>query len=190
MNVITNKRLLIIVTILFIWFIIHTTFVVIDGLNDELKHVDAAVVLGNKVEVNGQPSIRLKARLDRSIELYKDGYYSFIIVSGGTGKEGFDEARVMKSYLVDKGIPEDNIIEDNNGYNSYMTAQNTSKIMDELKFESVMVISQYFHVSRTKLAFSKMDIKEVYSAHAKIFEIRDIYSIIREFSAYYNYLLK
>ncbi|MDQ8739322.1 YdcF family protein [Paenibacillus sp. LHD-38] len=159
-------------------------------MNDELKPVDVAVVLGNKVEVNGQLSERLKARLDTSVKLYDGGYFTFIIVSGGIGKEGFDEAKVMKSYLIDKGIPEDKIIEDNNGYNSYMSAQNTSKIMDELEIDSVMVITQYFHVSRTKLAFRKMDIKEVYSAHAKIFEFRDIYSIIREFPAYYKYLFK
>jgi vancomycin permeability regulator SanA len=190
LNFVFIKRFLILVASLFIWFIIHTTFVIIDGLNDELKPVDAAVVLGNKVEVNGQPSERLKARLDTSVELYDGGYFTFIIVSGGIGKEGFDEAKVMKSYLIDKGIPEDKIIEDNNGYNSYMTAQNTSKIMDELELDSTMVITQYFHVSRTKLAFRKMDIKEVYSAHAKIFEFRDIYSIIREFPAYYKYLIK
>ncbi|MFC6331225.1 YdcF family protein [Paenibacillus septentrionalis] len=176
--------------LLIIWFIVHTTFIVIDGLNDELKPVDAAVVLGNKVETNGQPSERLKARLDKAAELYDRGYYTFIIVSGGIGKEGFDEAAVMKSYLIDQGIAEDSIIEDNNGYNSYMTAQNTSKIMDELKLDSVMIITQYFHISRTKLAFGKMDMEEVYSAHANIFELRDIYSIIREFPAYYKYLFK
>lgn len=190
MNFVFIKRFLIVVASLFIWFLIHTTFTIIDGLNDELKPADVAVVLGNKVEVNGQPSNRLIARLDTSVELYNGGYFTIIIVSGGIGKEGFDEARVMKSYLVDKGIPEDKIIEDNNGYNSYMTAQNTSKIIDDLELDSVMVITQYFHVSRTKLAFRKMDIKEVYAAHANIFEFRDIYSIIREFPAYYKYLFK
>ncbi|WP_245600169.1 YdcF family protein [Paenibacillus harenae] len=155
-----------------------------------MKPVDAAVVLGNKVEVNGQPSERLKARLDKSVELYEGGYFSYIIVSGGIGKEGFDEAKVMKSYLIDKGIPAEKIKVDNNGYNSYMTAQNTSKIMEELELDSVMVITQYFHVARTKLALRKMDIKEVYAAHAKIFEFRDIYSILREFPAYYKYLYK
>lgn len=184
------KRLLIIAVILLTCLILHTVFVVIDGLNDELKPVDAAVVLGNKVEVNGQPSNRLKARLDKSIELYNEGYYTFIIVSGGIGKEGFDEAKVMKAYLMDKGIAENNIIEDNNGYNSYMTAQNTRIIMDELGLDSVMIISQYFHISRTKLAFRKVRIDETSSAHANIFELRDLYSLIREFPAYYKYLLK
>jgi len=190
LNFVFVKRFLIVVASLFIWFIIHTAFVIIDGLNDDLKPVDVAVVLGNKVEVDGQPSDRLKARLDKSVELYAGGYFTFIIVSGGIGKEGFDEAKVMKSYLIDQGIPEENIKEDNNGYNSYMTAQNTSKIMNELELDSAMVITQYFHVSRTKLAFSKIGIKEVYSAHAQIFEFRDIYSIIREFPAYYKYLFK
>lgn len=184
------KRFLIVAASLFIWFIIHTAFMIIDGLNDELKPVDAAVVLGNKVEVNGQPSERLKARLDKSLELYDGGYFTYVIVSGGIGKEGFDEAKVMKSYLVDKGMPAEKVIEDNNGYNSYMTAQNTSKIMDELELDSVMVITQYFHVTRTKLAFRQMEMKGVYSSHARIFEFRDIYSIIREFPAFYKYLLK
>lgn len=190
MNIVFIKRFMIVVVTLFIWFIIHTTFTIIDGLNDELEHADAAVVLGNKVEVDGQPSERLKARLDRAAELYDGGYFTFIIVSGGMGKEGFDEAKVMKSYLIDNGVPEEIIKEDNNGYNSYMTGQNASKMMDELELDSVMVITQYFHVSRTKLAFRKMGIKEVFSAHAKIFEFRDIYSIVREFPAYYKYLLK
>lgn len=184
------KRLLIVAASLFAWFIIHTAFVVIDGLNDELKPVDVAVVLGNKVELNGHPSERLKARLDKSVELYNEGYYTFIIVSGGIGKEGFNEAKVMKAYLTDKGIAEDKIIEDSNGYNSYMTAQNTHTIMDELELDSAMIITQYFHISRTKLAFRKAGIEEIFSAHANIFELRDIYSLIREFPAYYKYLLK
>nr|WP_306812933.1 YdcF family protein [Paenibacillus soyae] len=159
-------------------------------MNDELRRVDVAVVLGNKVEVNGQPSERLQARLDKAVELYNQGYFRLVIVSGGIGKEGFDEAKVMKFYLIDKGVPEEKIIEDNKGYNSQMTAQNASKIMNDLKLDSVMVVTQYFHVSRTKLAFKKLGIQEVYSAHAAFFEPRDIYSMIREFPAYYKYLIK
>lgn len=189
MNVFLKRLLIVAPAGLFIWFVLHTAFVIIDGLNDELKPVDAAVVLGNKVEGNGQPSDRLKARLDKSAALYAEGYFPLIIVSGGIGKEGYDEAKVMKAYLIGQGIPEEKIIEDNKGYNSYMTAQNAGKLMNELQLDSVMIVTQYFHVSRTKLAFKKMDIEEVYSAHAAFFEPRDIYSTLREFPAYYKYLL-
>ncbi|QOY38578.1 YdcF family protein [Anaerobacillus isosaccharinicus] len=173
--------------VLFLWFILHTAIIVTDGVNDELAAVDIAVVLGNKVELDGQPSNRLKARLDKSVELYEEGYFKYILVSGGIGIEGFDEAKVMKEYLVNKGIPSELIIEDSNGYNSFMTAENTKAIMKDLNIKSVMVITQYFHITRTKLAFNKLGFENVYSAHAEIFEYRDLYSITREFPAYYKY---
>lgn len=95
----------------------------------------------------------------------------------------------MKSYLVNEGVPAEFIIEDSNGYDSYMTAQNARKLMEENDLNSAMVIKQYFHVSRSKLSFRKLGINEVYAAHANIFEPRDIYSVVREFPAYYKYCL-
>ena len=108
---------------MFLWFLIHILIITFDGLNDNLGTSDVAVVLGNKVELDGKPSKRLQGRLDRAVELYEKEYFNSIIVSGGTGSEGFDEAMVMKSYLVEKGIPEESIILDQDGYNSFMTAQ-------------------------------------------------------------------
>lgn len=187
-NRFVKKYALIFFICFFFWFIIHTVFIVIDGLNDEIASADIAVVLGNKVELNGLPSNRLQARLDKSAELYEGGYFQYIIVSGGIGKEGFDEAKVMKRYLVNRGVPAEIIIEDSNGYNSYMTAENSRIIMKDLNLESVMVITQYFHITRTKLSFKKLGFENVYSAHADVFEYRDVYSIIREFPAYYKYM--
>lgn len=175
--------------IIFFWILIHTLIITIDGLKDNIEVCDVAVVLGNKVELDGNPSKGLKGRLDRAVELYKKNYFNYVIVSGGIGKEGFDEAAVMKDYLIKKGIPDNNIISDNNGYNTFMTAQNSKVIMDKMDLNSVMVISQFFHITRTKLAFKKVGFEKVYSAHAKYFGIRDIYSLVREFFAYYKYLL-
>lgn len=183
------KYIKLIVFVFILWFIIHTIFILVDGFNDELKIVDVAVVMGNKVELDGNPSFRLKSRLDKTIELYENGYFEYIITTGGIGIEGFDEASVMKDYLISYGIPEEKIIVDNQGYNTYLTAKNVKKIMKDEKFDSVMVISQYHHISRSKLIFSKVNIKNVYSAHSNYFELRDIYSIVREFFAYYKYLL-
>lgn len=184
------KRLLLTAVVILAWFAVHTAVILTDGLSDELKQADVAVVLGNKVEESGEPSERLKARLDKAAELYDKGYFDHIIVSGGIGQEGFDEAQVMKSYLVQAGIPEESIIEDNKGINSDWTARNAARIMDEAGWESAMVISQYFHISRTKLAFKRMDIGPLYGAHADYYELRDVYSILREFPAYYKYLWK
>lgn len=176
-------------TILIVWFIIHTLIITIDGMNDELKVSDAAVVLGNKVESDGKPSKRLQGRLDRAVELYFENWYNYIIVSGGFGKEGFDEAAVMKEYLVEKGIPEQKILPDSDGYNSIMTAKNTRDIMEKMNFDSVTIITQFYHISRTKLAFKHEGVENVYSAHSTYYELRDAYSLFREFFAYYKYLI-
>lgn len=174
-----------------IWFSLHTTTILIDGLNDKIAKVDLGVVLGNKVEPGGEPSARLKSRLDRALSLYREGYLRYVLVSGGLGKEGFDEAEVMKQYLISNGVPKEVINVDRNGNNTFLTAKNTKGIMDEQGMSSVMVISQYYHITRSKLALSKAGIKQVYSAHAIMFpETRDLYSVAREFVGFYAYLLK
>ncbi|KGX89474.1 hypothetical protein N783_06340 [Pontibacillus marinus BH030004 = DSM 16465] len=183
------KRIVIFFIACISWFLLHSISIVVDGLNDELHKTDVAVVLGNKVNEDGTPSNRLQARMDKASELYHEGYFKSIIVSGGVGEEGFDESGVMKNYLINKKVPSENIIEDPNGYNTYKTAKNSKAVMNELKYQSVMVITQYFHIKRTELAFHKVGVEDVYSAHAHIFEFRDMYSIIREFPAYYKYLL-
>jgi len=187
-KMILRRLLKVLILSAILWFCIHTIVIVIDGLNDELGHCDVAIVLGNKVELDGYPSKRLQSRLDRAVTLYKQKYFEKIIVSGGFGKEGFDEAEVMKDYLVMAGIPNSSIIIDSRGTNTEMTSEITKYIMDTTDLHSAMVITQYYHITRSKLALHQVGIKEVYSAHARFFEIRDIYSIFREFFAYYQYL--
>lgn len=178
------------VIILGTWFTLHTLSIIIDGLTDELGPADVAVILGNKVEPDGQPSARLKSRLDCAISLYYQGYFPRIIVSGGVGKEGFDEAIVMRDYLMRKGIHQKNILVDSQGKTTFHTAQNSVALMKQRGYRTIMVISQYYHISRTKLAFRKMEIKQIYSAHARFFEWRDLYSIPREVVGYYKYKFK
>ena len=184
-----KKAILLLILTLTLWGILHAIIITVDGLNDDLAKVDVGVVLGNKVELTGEPSKRLQSRLDRGVELYEEGYLKYIIVSGGVGVEGFDEAVVMKEYMIKKGVPADVIIVDSDGYNTMMTAVNTKEIMEEKGLDSAMVISQYYHITRCKLAFKKAGVDKIYSAHGRFFEIRDFYSIAREVVGYYRYLL-
>lgn len=108
-----------------------------------------------------------------------------IIVSGGFGKEGFYEGDKMKEYLIKKGIPDSAIIVDNKGDNTLATVENTLKLQDNLQFKSAIVASQYFHVTRTKKFFKDRNFENVTSVCPHYFEVRDIYSILREFADYY-----
>lgn len=164
--------------------------IVADGLSDDIHPADVAIVLGNTVESDGRPSARLRARLDKAVELYCGGLFQHVIVSGGTGAEGFNEAEVMKSYLISQGVPEAHIIADGEGMTTSLTARNAARVMKEQRWQSALVISQYFHIPRTRLAIESYGVRPVYSAHAEYFELRDVYSIAREVIGYGAYLMR
>ncbi len=170
--------------------LLASALLVWDGLHDDVRHADLAVVLGNKVELDGTPSVRLKARLERTAELYKAGWFPVILVSGGVGIEGFDEAAVMKRYLTGCGVPAAAILEDNQGVTTQATAENTARILQEKKWRSVLVVTQYFHISRSVLAMQRCGVEDVASAHAYHFEARDLYSIPREVLGYLKYAVQ
>lgn len=165
----------------------HTVIVVIDGLHDENIKTDAGVIFGNKVNEDGSLSERLEKRLEKGLELYRDSAIGIIIVSGGLGREGHYEGTKMYEYLAMRGVPADRIVVDNMGNTTQATAENFRRM--GLNVRSVTVISQYYHISRARLAFRNEGFDEVCGAHAQYFEWRDIYSIIREFFGYYKYLL-
>ena len=156
---------------------------------DHPGRADVALVLGNQVNPDGTPSPRLKARLDTAADCYKQGYFPRIIASGATGREGVPEGTAMKRYLVDQGIPEDAVLVDDEGVDTRASAENAAVILREKGWKSVFVITQYFHIPRTKLALRKQGVSDVYHAHPRYFEARDLYSIVREVPAYVKYLL-
>ncbi len=165
--------------------------IVVAGVNDHLHAADLAVVLGSKVNTDGRPSLMLKARLDHAIALYrKGGYFKLVLVSGGLGREGYDEASVMRAYLVTHGVPPDAILEDHEGYTTWMTAKNTAHLMAERHLKSVLVISQYFHMARCRLAFEKFGVAFVYTSHATFWSARDFYSVPREAAGYLAYAMR
>lgn len=170
--------------------VLGTLILVLAGLRDDVGKADIALVLGNKIELSGIPSDRLKARLDKTIELYHAGLFPLVIASGGVGKEGFDEALVMRDYLAAHGIPKDNVIMDNKGTTTFDSAQNTRRIMQQKHLKSVFVVSQYFHLPRSRLALNRTGIDEVRSASPHFFEMRDLYSAPRELLGWFSYLLR
>lgn len=172
------------------FILLCTVILVFSGLHDEIGHADIALVLGSKVELDGTPSPRLRARLDRTVELYQVGYFPAVIASGGVGKEGYDEAAVMRDYLVAHGVPQERVIVDSKGDTTFASARNTAEIVRQRKISSVFVITQYFHIPRSKLALEHFGIKTVYAAHAHWFEQRDFYSAPREVAGYIRYLFR
>ena len=178
------KHILLFLTL---WFLVHEFSIIYDGLSDENIKSDYAIIYGNTVNVDGSLSERLIARLEKGKELYLSSKIDKIFVSGGLGEEGFYEGSKMKEYLISKGIISKDIIVDDFGNNTRLTAINFKSKFPNV--QSVVVVSQFFHISRAKLSLKQVGIKNVSGVHSDFYEIRDFYSLIREFFGYYNYLL-
>lgn len=172
----------------------HIGWMLWDGLTDELdnesRKAHVAVVFGNEILADGKPSPRLKARLDKVIELYENAQVESIIVSGGVDDTGNDEATIMGRYLVRNGIPKEVVEVDSLGDNTYLTAANVKRMLQyRTSHRILVVVTSYHHILRAKLALNKCGFSVVYGAYSRHFEWRDLwYSIPKEIAAYYAYL--
>jgi len=162
---------------------------VADGLYPRQGHADLAIVLGSQVLADGKPSARLAARLQEGVWAYRNGLAPLILVSGGAEKSGFDEADVMRAYLIQHGVPEQVILEDRHGITTRASADNATAIMRQRRLQSALIISQYFHIPRCILAFRQAGITHIHAAYPRFVEWRDFYSIAREMAAnvYYRF---
>lgn len=173
-------------------YVILMAIIAIDGLTvpkEEIK-TKYAIVYWSKVEHNWEVSNRLKARLDKSINLLKEKKVERIIVSGWIWETSFNEAVVMKKYLLDNGVIIPRILIDKNWYTTIDTSKHSySIIKNKWEYPNIWVIwvSQFFHCSRVKLSLKKSGFSNISCASPDYFELRDIYSLIREVPAYIKY---
>lgn len=119
--------------------------------------IDVAVVLGNEVDQESNPSQILKDRIAGVAQLYFQGRVRKIILSGGTyqfGQRTVSEPRGMKREALRLGIPEDKLILDPLGINTRATVVNTLRIMKKMHYTSVVAVSNDFHLPRLRQAFA------------------------------------
>lgn len=183
------KRVLLLIKALVVLGVVSSATIAVDGVRSKAESADVIVVLGNEVLDNGEPSSRLQARLDEALAVYEAGAAPVVLVSGGTGESGFDEAAVMARYLLDRGIPLEAILQDPDGVNTRATARNTVGLANEHGWNSVIVVSQYFHISRSKLAMRQEGMETVHGSSPSYFEFRDLHSLPREVVGLASYII-
>lgn len=180
------RRLLLLATV---WLVAHLAIMFWVGYSEDLRPADAAVVLGNFVDADGTPGPTVKARLDRALELYHAGLVHTVIVSGAIWAGDYNEPVGMRRYLVEQGVPAKNIIEDPRGMNTYHTAINTLATMRERDIHSVTIVTDFYHVLRTRLAFSLCGIEDARSVYARApIDAAVLFAVGRDTVAFYRYL--
>ena len=171
-------------------FLLHSAVIVTDGLRDRAVPADLAVVLGTRVEPDGEPAPPLAARLDAAAALWHDGLVPDLLVSGGPAPGGHQEAAVMAAGLEARGVPPERILQDPNGVDTWASAAAVAEHLARRGGGEVLVVSQYHHLSRAELALRRHGVAVAGTVHARYADIRDLWSLVREFPGYYWYLIR
>ncbi len=121
-----------------------------EGHSDHVKDSDAIVVLG-AAQYNGQPSKVFRARLDKAYKLYKDGRAPLIVVSGGKqSSDRVTEATAGANYLLAKGVKNADLLREVKATNTWQELEAISAIMKDRDLNSVILVSDGFHLARAK----------------------------------------
>jgi uncharacterized SAM-binding protein YcdF (DUF218 family) len=133
------------------------------GQHDDARTADAIVVLGARVEPNGQPGSDLSSRTQHAISLWKAGYAPELICSGGFKNERLSAAAVCRDYAVREGVPEGNIWLADGTANTAQDARAASDVMAEHGWHSAILVSHPLHLFRARWFFEQAGVQVVTS---------------------------
>ena len=141
---------------------------------------DCILILGCGVLPNGEPTAMLTDRLLKGLELYEKGAAPKIIVSGDHGSAEYDEVNAMKSFLMEKGVPGEDIFMDHAGFSTY---ESIYRARDIFEAEKIIIVTQEYHLYRALYLAQSLDLQAV-GVGADLREYRgQAYRELREITA-------
>lgn len=162
-----------------IWGIAHT--------RPEIKHADAIIILGAAINTPA-----LTNRTKEGLRLYEEGKADVLVLSGGKIADAdISEAQFMEKIIKKNAEGDVNYILEEESHNTYDNINNSKEKLGDK--ESVIVVSDAFHLARAFLMAKRAGFETVYwsapgSGYYSRPELRFYY--IREFVAMINYLPK
>lgn len=121
---------------------------IISGMTGNAKEpVEYLIVLGAQVK-GTRVSKALSQRLSRAAEYLREHEDTIVIVSGGQGQgEDISEAAAMKAWLMNQGIEEERILEEDKSVNTSQNIRFSKELMENPE-APVGIVSNDFHVFR------------------------------------------
>ena len=132
----------------FLIFMIYTLFL---QIIPRKKDFDFVIIHGAGLLDGNRVSKLLQDRLDKAIEVYRaDPTPPKLIPSGGKGSdESISEAEAMTRYLVSRGIPEEDILPEDQSTTTLENLQFSKKILDSYEGRKyTTLVSSNYHVYR------------------------------------------
>lgn len=115
---------------------------------DEAKDVPAAqavIIPGAAILANRDLSPVFRDRVNTALQLYSSGKVSKILVSGDNSTVEHNEVNPVRNYLLERGVPGEDIFLDHAGFDTYSTMYRAREIF---RVESAIIATQEFHLPR------------------------------------------
>lgn len=126
----------------------------------EGTRADCIFVPGMAVYGERKPGLGLQARLERALDLWHDKRAPLIVVSGGD-KGDFNESEVMVEWLREHGVPNEAIIIESRSRSTRENAMLSAPLMQARGIRSALIVSQWFHLPRVRIALRDAGIDTV-----------------------------
>ncbi|HFI0914620.1 TPA: YdcF family protein [Streptococcus suis] len=160
---------------------LYTTSSFINLVNLFPGKLDYVVVLGAGL-IADQVTPLLASRIEKGIAIYQKHPSSKLIMSGGQGPdEIIAEGQAMANYALEKGVPAEDILIENQSTNTEENLKFSYALMKP--GSRFALITNYYHVFRALLLARKLKIKCIgYGARTKFYF--SLNAFIREFVGY------
>ena len=120
-------------------------YVLTEAQAAQLEDVDCILILGAGVYNNKHPSLMLRDRLARGVDLYGLGVSDRLLMSGDNSRIDYNEVKVMKDYAADAGIPREHVFQDHAGFSTY---ESMYRARDVFAAEKIVIVTQRYHLYR------------------------------------------
>ena len=109
---------------------------------------DSIIVLGAQVLPSGRPSVQLRWRLDKAIEMYEKRPVPIVTCGAQGRREPAPEGQVMREILIADGLPEADIYSEIASENTSENIRNAWEILRGLGCERPLVVTSDYHLPR------------------------------------------
>ncbi len=115
------------------------------GPPDDAPSAQVAIVLGARVGPGDRPSPMLADRLETGVQLYRLGKVRKLLLSGDHGDVSYDEVNAMRRYVLERGVPAEDVFMDHAGFSTFDTMYRARHVF---RVTNALVVTQEFHLAR------------------------------------------
>ncbi len=125
-----------------------------------LQQADVALVLGSRVYQGGQLNPCLVKRVEEGVEVVRQGWARWLVLSGGVDPEdGAIEAEAMSSIAGRLGLPSEQIVLEPKARSTYQNLRFTQQLMEQRGWKTVVIVSEPFHLPRAALMARRLGLE-------------------------------